>query len=206
MNKLGSTGIVSIIILTGFILSSIAVASIITGETQETVTEEDAEEMVNQVLDEITTYIQIKDQVGKFYSTYGEKKIEKIALLIKPLIIQDIDITGLTIKLTNGYDIKILNYSGKAEFIGKSSLFEHDIWNELDYGSYGFVVTVDKDRSLVDYNVINGDMAYVIIKLDGGFSIPQRESLTVTLFPSSGIARTTTLDAPLAIKPIATFE
>jgi len=206
MNKWGSTGIVSTIILIGVILSTIAVASIITGETQETITEEDTEEMVNQILDEITTYIQIKDQIGKFYNTYGEKKIEKIALLIKPLIIQDIDVTGLTIKLTNGYDVKILNYSGKAEFIGKSSLFEHGIWCEIDYDSYGFVVTLDKDRSLVDYNVINGDMAYVIIKLDESFSIPQRGYITVTLFPSSGIARTTTLEAPLAIKPIATFE
>ena len=206
MNKWGSTGIVSAIILIGFILSAIAVASIITGETQETITEQDTEEIADQVLDEITTYIQIKDQVGKYYTTYGEKKIEKIALLIKPLIIQDIDVTGLTIKITNGYDVKILNYSGKAEFIGKSSLFEHEIWNEITYDSYGFIAILDKDRSLVDYNVINGDMAYVIIKLDESFSIPQRETITVTLFPSSGIARTTILKAPLAIKPIATFE
>ncbi|MDH7517405.1 MAG: hypothetical protein QHH19_03575 [Candidatus Thermoplasmatota archaeon] len=206
MNKLGSAGTVSTIILVGFILSAIAVASIITGETQETTTEKNTEEIVNQVLDEITTYIQIKDQVGKFYTTYGEQRIEKIALLIKPLIIQDIDITGLTIKLTNGYDVKILNYSGKAEFIGESSLFEHKAWDEITYDSYGFIVTIDRDRSLVEHNIINGDMTYVIIKLDESFSVPQRESTTVTLFPYSGIARTTTLRAPLAIKTVVTFE
>lgn len=206
MNNLGSAGILSAVILVGVILSTIAVASIITGETQETITEEDTEEILNQVLDEITTYIQIKDQVGKFYKTYGEYKIEKIGLLIKPLIIQDIDVTALTIKITNGYDVKILNYSGKAEFIGKNSLFEHEIWNEITYDNYGFVVTLDKDRSLADYNVINGDMAYVIVKLDQNFSMPKRGSLTVTLFPSSGIARTTILEAPLPIKPLVTFE
>jgi len=206
MNKWGSTGIVSVIILIGVILSAIAAASIITGETQQTTTEENTDKMVNQVIDEITTYIQIKDQIGKFYKTYGEYKIEKIGILIKPLIPQDIDITGLTIKLTNGYDVKILNYSGKAEFIGKNSLFEHDIWDEITYDSYGFIVTVDKDRSLVDYNILNGDMTYVIIKLDESFSMPQRGSLTVTLFPSSGIVRTTTLEAPMAIRAIATFE
>lgn len=194
------------IILIGVILSAIAAASIITGETQQTTTEENTDKMVNQVIDEITTYIQIKDQIGKFYKTYGEYKIEKIGILIKPLIPQDIDITGLTIKLTNGYDVKILNYSGKAEFIGKNSLFEHDIWDEITYDSYGFIVTVDKDRSLVDYNILNGDMTYVIIKLDESFSMPQRGSLTVTLFPSSGIVRTTTLEAPMAIRAIATFE
>jgi len=206
MNNWGSSGIVSAVIVIGFLISAVVVASVITGETQGITTEQSPEEVTNQVLDEITTYLQIKDQVGKFYSTYGEKKIEKIALLIKPLIAQDIDITGLTIKLSNGYDVKILNYSGKAELIGKNSLFEHNIWNEIDYDSYGFVVTVDKDRSLVDYNVINSDMAYVVIKLDQNFAIQQRGFLTVTLFPSSGIARTTTLEAPLAITPVVTFE
>jgi hypothetical protein len=46
------------------------------------------EEILDDVLDEISTYLQIKDVMGKYYSTCGEQRIEKVVILIKPLLSQ----------------------------------------------------------------------------------------------------------------------
>ena len=208
MNNSGSIGITAIILLISSLLIGVTVASVVTSGTggDTTTSGEDVNKIVNDVLNEITTYIQIKDQMGKYYLENGVQKIKKIAILVKPLVSQDIDISQLTIKLSNGYDVKILNYSGNAQFIGTNSLFEHPIWNNISENSFGFIATLDSDRSLVDCNILNGDMAFIIIKLSGDFSMTQGESITMTLFPSSGIARTITLDAPLPTKPVVSFE
>jgi archaellin len=208
MNNLGSTGITTIILLISSLLIGATVASVVRSGTggDTTTSEKDMNKIVNDVLNEITTYIQIKDQMGKYYLENGVQKIKKIAILVKPLVSQDIDISQLTIKLYNGYDVRILNYSGNAKFIGANSLFEHPIWSDISENSFGFIATLDSDRSLVDYNVLNGDMAFIIIKLSDDFSIAQGESITMTLFPSSGITKTITLEAPLPIKPVVSFE
>lgn len=209
MNNWGSTGITSVILLISFILIAVTVASVLTGGTVTNGTsEEDLEQILNEVLDEITTYIQIKDKIGKYYGTYGNQKIEKIAILIKPLVSQEINISELTIKLCNGNNIKILDYSGNTEDIGSNHFFEHPIWDDITVNNFGFIVTHDKDNSLKDYNTINEntDMAYIIIKLSEGFTMTQGENLVVTLFPSTGLQKTTVLEAPLPMKPVVSFE
>jgi len=206
MNKWGSTAITAMILLISFILIAAIAASVITGESESTISEEDVEEILDEVLDEITTYIQIKDKIGKYYNTYGEQRIEKIAILVKPLISTDIDISQLTIKLCDGNNVKILNYSGNARFIGSNPLFEHPIWNNIEDNNFGFIVILDGDNSLVNHDILNEDMAYIIIKLSEDFSMTKKETMTITLFPSSGIERTITLKAPPPIKPVVSFE
>ena len=112
------------------------------------------------------------------------------------------------IKLCNGEKIKMLFYSGQAEFIHSSSLFEHPIWNTIENETFGFIVTLDKDRSLVDHNTINDntDMAYIIIKLSEDFAMKKGDRITTTFFPSAGIEKTMTLEAPLPMKRIVTLN
>jgi len=203
MNNRGGIGISSAILLVSFILISVTIASIITGETTET-SEENMEEILDDVLDEISTYLQIKDVMGKYYSTGVGQRIEKVAILIKPLISKDMNMSELTIKLCNGNIVKMLGYSGNAVFIESNSLFEHQVWDNISDSNFGFVVIHDKDKSLVDYDAINDntDMAYIIINLSEEFSMTKGETMDVALFPSSGIKRTITLDAPLPIKQL----
>ncbi len=207
MNNRGGIGISAAILLISFILISITIASIITGGTTGT-SEENMEEILDDVLDEISTYLQIKDVMGKYYSTGGEQRIEKVVILIKPLISQDIDMSELTIKLCDGNTVKMLGYSGNAEFIESNSLFEHPVWNNITDSNFGFVVIHDKDRSLVDYDAINDntDMAYIIINLSEEFSMAKGETMDVTLFPSAGIKKTITLDAPLPMKQLVNLQ
>ena len=130
MSNIKSTAITALILTITFLLIAITVASIITGQTGVT-TEEDLEATLNDVLEEISTYIQIKDKMGKYYKTDGIQKIEKIAIMIKPLITHEIDMSQFTIKLCDGNIVKILNYGNNSEFIQSNSLFEHPIWNSM---------------------------------------------------------------------------
>lgn len=206
-NKEGIAGIALAIILAGIIITAGVAASFILGESNNE-SETDYEQTVNEALNEFSTYIQIKDMVGKFYSIDGEKRLQKIALLIKPLFSVDIDISELTIKLNNGEQISMLYYNGNANFINANPLFEHPIWNEQNEDNFGFIVILDKDKSLVNHSIINKntDMAYITIKLPEDFMLKKGNSMQITLFPSTGIARTIEIEAPAPITSIVNLR
>lgn len=208
MGNLKITGLTTLILLISLMLIGVTVASIITDGTTGTTTEQDFDQMTNEIIDEISTYLQIKDQKGKYYTINSEKRIQKIAILISPMVSQNIDISQLTIQLNNGEEVRILTYINNSEFIESNSLFGHPIWNNITHNRFGFISIHDKDHSLVDYNLINEntDMAYVIIKLPDSMEMSKGEKIIVTLFPSTGITRTTILEAPLPMKSVITFE
>lgn len=207
MSTWRTTGIATIIILITFLLTAITVTSIITEETTNTTTEYNYEEITEEIIKEITSYLQIKDQKGKYTNINGEQKINKIALLISPLVSQNIELPQLTIQLDNGETIRILKYY-KSSKLSQQSIFEHQIWNSINGTNYGLITICDIDNSITDYNTINenSDNAYLIFKLPSDMTMNKYDKLTVTLFPSSGITKITILKAPLPIKPVVTFE
>ena len=206
MNKEGKTGMATVILLGGIILLAGAATSGLIGTTD--VGLEEYEQMLNDIINEISHYIEIKDIVGKYYIAEGEQYIQKIAILFKPLFTFDLDTTDSIIKIDNGEHIRILTYSGQTEYIFSNSLFGHDLWNNFSESNFSFIVIRDKDRSLVDYNSINDntDMAYIIIKLPKELFMKKGETLQVSLFPSGGIDRTFTIKAPLPMKSVVTFS
>jgi len=207
MNNQGSTGMIPAILLISFLLIGATAASVILGDPGETTYEENYEEMLEEVLDEISTYIQIKDVLGKYTSAPGEKHIQKIAILIKPLFSIDIDASGLMIKINNGQQVKMLYYNRQAEFIESNSLFDHPIWDNMTDTNFSFIGILDKDRSIIDYDTINDntDMAYVILKIPEDFTIKKGDTLEITLFPSTGITKNINIEAPLPIKQIVSL-
>ena len=207
MNNQGVTGIATAILLISFILIGATAASVIMGDSGNN-PEENYEEILEEALDEISTYIQIKDALGKYNSTTEEQHIQKIAILIKPLFSIDIDASKLVIKLNNGKQIKMLYYNRQAEFISSNSLFEHPIWTTMTDTDFGFIVILDKDQSIIDYGTINDntDMTYIIIKLPNDFTMKKGDTLELTLFPSTGITKTINLKAPLPIKQIVALN
>ena len=145
--------------------------------------------------------------MGKYYPVGEELHIKKIAVLIKPLFSVDMDVSEIMIKLCNGEQIKMLYYGEQAEFIHSNSLFEHPRWDNIKDENFNFIVVLDKDKSLVDYNTINDntDMAYITIKLSEDFTMTKGDTMTITFFLSKGITRTITVKAPLPIKQIVTL-
>ena len=207
MNNQGATGIATAILLISFILIGATAASVIMGDSGNN-PEENYEEILEEALDEISTYIQIKDALGKYNSTTEEKHIQKMAILIKPLFSIDIDASKLVIKLNNGKQIKMLYYNRQAEFISSNSLFEHPIWTTMTDTDFGFIIILDKDQSIIDYGTINDntDMTYIIIKLPNDFTMKKGDTLELTLFPSTGVTKTINLKAPLPIKQIVALN
>ena len=205
MNDIGATGVVAAIILGSIILTGGVVASVMMGTTNEGL--EEYEQILNEAIDEISNYINIKDIVGKYYTIDGEKRIQKIAILVKPLFSIDVDTSELIIKLNNGDQIKMLYNNGQTKNIHSNSLFEHSLWNNIRGNEFSFIAILDKDDSLVDYNIINDntDMAYIIIKLPEEFTLKKGDTMTITLIPATGVTRTTTIKAPLPMQSIVSL-
>ena len=208
MGKLFTTGLTSAILIVSLLLISITVAEVITSETTGSISEQDLEQMTQETIDEISTYILIKDKIGKFREIDDDLKIEKIALWITPLITQEIDVKQLTIKLNNGESVIFLTYSNNSVALEQYSLFEHSIWNIINGSNFGFISIVDMDESLVYYDSFNdySDNAYVVFRLPESMTLSKHEKIIITLFPSTGITRTIELKAPLPIKSIVTFD
>jgi len=211
MNNLGSMAITSMILLISAALIGVVAMSVLSSGSGDT-SEEDLIEFYDQVVDEsvneIITYLQITDKLGKYYGAPHQQKIEKIAIMVKPLVSINIDVSELIIKLCDGNTVKILNYSGNAAFIASQSLFEHSLWDDITEKTFRFIVTHDKDNSLVDYNTVNknSDKAYIIIKLSEDFYMEKGDIMVVSLFPGSGIKRTTILEAPLPMKSVVSLD
>ena len=208
MGSLTGTVIIVATLVISALLIGVTIASVITEETTGVTTEDDFEKIVNEAVDEIATYIQIRDQKGKYYNINGEQRIEKIVILISPLVSQEIDVSQLTIQLCDGEQVRILTYDGNAESLDSNSVFEHPIWNNINGNNFGFISIIDSDGSLVDYNALNdySDNAYIVIRLPTDMTMEKYDKMAVTLFPATGITRTTILEAPLPMKQVVTFE
>ena len=202
----------TIILFITFLMVSLIVANeIFAGSTTDSTTgeptEQEIEQMTQEVIDEISAYIQIRDQKGKFYNINGERKITKIAILISPLVTQNIDLTQLTIQLNNGETVKTLTFDGSISKMESNTLFEHPIWDNLTGDNFGFISVVDIDNSLIDHQIINdySDNAYVVFELQSNIALEKYDTMDVTLFPSTGITRTTSFRVPFSIKPVVTL-
>ena len=211
-NDGGSVGITMVIILMASVLIGATAASVIMSEADGVPPEEDlailAEQVLEETLDEITTYIQIPECYGKYYEESGIQKIKRIALEIKSMISKTIDLSDLTVKLYNGDEILTLFYSGYSDQIGSNSLFRHSVWNNLKGNDFGFIVSHDNDNSIVEYNAIteNTDRAYLAIQLPDSMAMSKGDSITVKLVPITGIIRSIELIAPLPINSLVIFE
>ncbi len=202
MNNNAITGISATILLGCIILIAGVAGSVVMNNSEEEVGQ--YEQILDNAYNEIANYIQVKDIVGKYSYINGEKQIEKIAILIKPLFTNNIDATEFIIKLNNGEQIKILSNSEQTEFIHSNSLFNHPLWDSMRGAGFSIIAIHDKDRSLIDYNVINHntDMAYIIIKFTEEFTMRKGDTMTISIIPSTGMIKTIAIEAPLPMQNI----
>lgn len=204
---IGTTLTIAILSISSLLIGA-TITSVINAETENITTDNDLEKLASDAVDEISTYIQIRDQKGKFSNIKGEQKIDKIGLLISPLVSQNIDLSRLTIQLCNGEIVKILKYNGNLELLNSNSLFEHPIWDKLNGNNFGFISISDYDRSLMTSNLLNdfSDNVYIVIRLPAEMTMKNYDKIVVNLFPATGMTRTIILEAPLPMKQVITFE
>jgi len=192
MNNIGSTGITAISLLTSFLMAG-AASSVMLGNSDDL--SENAKQMVNDVVNEITTYLKIEDAIGKYYTTDGVRSVEKIVIFVKEIIQNNINMSEVTIKISNNNDILLLKYSGHAVETDSESIFENKVWAKTN-DTFSLIVIIDEDRSLLDYNIMNKDTAFIAIKLPDRFFMKNRDSLKVSIIPSNGITSSILLETP----------
>jgi archaellin len=206
MDDQAKLGTIAGILLLLFILIGAVSASVIITNTQIT-SEDDLNSITNEIVDELCSYLQIKQIIGKYQIIQGQQRINKIAILIKPFVSQNIDISKMTIELCDGDQYKILFFNGTAGSIRSHSLFEHPLWDSMANETFGLLSTIDDDNSIINSHLINKntDMAFIILKLPDENAMNKDDLLDVTILPSPGIGRTVTLEAPLPIKNVVTL-
>ena len=121
---------------------------------------QEAKIMMNDVLQEIINYIKIDDAIGKYYNTGTNRRIERIVLLVKQYINNDINMSKITIELCNNEDVILLKYSGESFEIGSNTLFQHYAWETLENNTFSILVTNDEDRSLLDHGVMTSGFIF----------------------------------------------
>jgi archaellin len=208
MTDKANLGIASGILLIFLILIGVVSASvIINGTTSDSDSGTDLNQITNEAIDEISTYLQIKDIVGKYQVLQGEQQIQKIAIMIKPLTSLNIDITHMIIKISNRDQLHILYFNGNSSTIGPYSLFDHPLWDTLDGNTYTLIPLIDDDSSMTASHCINKctDTAFLLIRLPSDCTMNYGDTLQVTLLPSPGVERTVLLEAPLPTSPIVTL-
>lgn len=206
MNDYAKLGVIAGIMLMVFILIGAVSASVLV-TSSDTTTEVDLDTMTNEVVDEICSYLQIKQIIGKYQTIQEEQRIKKIAILIKPFVSQNIDVSHMTIDLCDGEHYSVLFYSGLSDSMRSSSLFEHPVWMSTESGTFSILSTIDDDDSIKTSHLINKntDMAFITLVLSDDIALRYDDYLTVTIRPSPGISRTVILEAPLPIKNVVSL-
>ena len=193
MNNIGSAGIATISLLTSFLVIGATTSSVMFGASDDLGI--DAGEIANDALNEITTYLKIDDVIGKYYTSNGIREVEKIVILVKPFTRNTINMSELTIKICNNNNVMLLDYSGSAVESNSGALFEHQVW-ETSNNTFSLIVTLDKDRSLLDYGIMNEDITFIAVKLPDQFAMGNRESITISIIPAKGITSSVFLETP----------
>lgn len=206
MNNSGSSGILSLFLISILLLGTATISNelILKENDEKMYSFDNCEEILNDTIEEISTYFNIKQIIGKYYNNENMLNIEKIIILLKPYFDINFDISDLHILLSNGEKTIILQFNDNIEFVGQYDVFEHQNWNYISYGFYSLLVISDKDNSIKEFNIINEntDMIYITLILSDYFDFVKGDNIKISLIPSIGTLQTFTLKAPLPTSKI----
>lgn len=197
-----SIGISSVILLVAILLIAATVGSVIT-ETSQEVSEEDINILVEDAVKEITSYIQIKNILGKYYAFENTYTLQKIMILITPLFHVDYDLSTLVIQLQTKDMVTNLYYTQQA-VVPKGDLFADSNWNQEKENVFNCLISLDTDDSVKQYNILNDptDMVYLTIDLPQSMYLYKGDSMKISLIAGTGILRSISIKAPVPINKI----
>lgn len=209
MDNKARGAIATTILLITFILITATAASLLIQPPANNTShnQQQYQQILDNTLKEITTYVQIKNIIGRYDIPTNQGSIQQIAILLTSLFTIELDLSSLFIQLNNGQTIQLLSYNQNAAKLSHHSLFHHPLWNNLTPATYSVLPIHDTDNSILDYNIINDqtDMIYLIFTLSENLAIQKGENIELTLLPSTGTTKIIQLTAPMPIKQIVTL-
>jgi len=207
MKKEIGTGITFIILLISLLLIGVTTASVIIGNSQSSgsLSEDDLNTMINDIVNDVSTYIKISEVYGKYYETDHGFRIQRIGIPIKLLYTSELDLSQLTIELNDGNQLMILHFNDQAASIQSRSLFDHGLWSTVNDSNFSILVVNDDDQSINNYHTFNKntDNGFLVIRLSPSLEMKNGDELTITLVPSLGSQRTVHTIAPLPTNTLA---
>jgi archaellin len=192
MNNHGVAGVTAITLLGGVVIASAASSVVL--QSSETLSST-ADQMINDIIKGITTYLSVDDIMGKYYITNGTRQVERIVLLLKQPVKSPLDLSEITLKLSNNDDVILLQYSGHAAEYNSKGMFDNQVWETMN-DTYGVIIVHDKDHSVTEYHVMNDDIIFLAIQLPSQFTMGDGESITIAILPDNGIITTLVLETP----------
>jgi len=200
LKKHGLTFIVVILFIVSLFLITVTASTII--NTNTSVSSEDINQYVEDTINEITRYIQIKQIYGAF-TTHKPYSLSKIAIMISPLYSNDIDISNLMIQIQTHDSLSIYTYSDQVIALENNDVFTHPIWNQLTNRSFGIISMIDKDKSLIHHHVLSdaSDLGVLTIPIEDGI-IQKGDDVTICILSGDSIQKTISFKTPLPINKI----
>jgi len=201
-NISASIGITSVILIVAILLIAATVGSVIT-ETSQEVSEEDINILVEDAIKEITSYIQIKNILGKYYAFENTYALQKIMILITPLFHVEYDLSTLVVQLQTNDMVTDLYYDQQA-VVPKGDLFAESNWHQEKENVYSCLISLDTDDSIQQYNILNDptDMVYLTIDFPQSMYLYKGDSMKISLIAGSGVLRSISIKAPVPINKI----
>jgi archaellin len=198
--SLGITIIAAVIL---FFLIATTASSIIDPNSDD-ITEEDIEKMIKESVDDIASYINIDEILAKYEIIDQYRQIKKISIQITPLFTKQINIEDMIIELNDGNQIITQYFKYNYGNLRDYTLFNQPIWDNLNESSFSICSILDKDESINKYNSLNDhtDRAYLLIKIPNDMMIQKGDNLKISIYPSTGVIKTLSLNIPFSIDPI----
>ncbi len=201
-DKTASIGIASVILIVAVLLIAATVGSVLT-DTSQDISEEDINILVDDAVKEITSYIQIKSILGKYYPYENTFALQKIMLLITPLFHVNYDLSTLVIQLQTKDMVTDLYYTQQVA-VPKGDLFADSNWNQEKGNVFSCLISLDADDSVQQFNILNDptDMVYLTIDLPQSMYLYKGDSMKISLIAGTGVLRSISIKAPVPINKI----
>lgn len=213
LNNVGNSGLPIIFLMIGSVVIGATVFDITMSEVPEDSMDETSlaqytQHIVNETINDLIINFKTPSILGKYYDQGDGQQIEKIAILIKPMMVKSIDLNDLIIELSNNNDVRFLHFSGDSAYLDIYDLFDHPLWDRIQEDTYGIIVIYDKDNSLVNTGILTeeNDIVYLGIKLHDGFKLSKGDKISLTFIHPIGNIKIIDLVAPMPIKSVVNFE
>jgi len=157
---------------------------------------------VDQTIDEITSYIQIKNMYGQF-STDKPYHISKIGVMISPMFQNNVDVSNIIIQVQTKNTVFIYTYNYQVLSLKTNSLFTNPLWNELNAQSFGIISIIDKDASIMNHHVLSdsSDLLFLAFLIPNDV-ITKGDYVTITISSGDIMQKTISFSTPLPSKNI----